>query len=61
MSGELEALLRLVSEGRLTAEEAAPIVAALEGKSGVGAGPAGETHGSSPSTGRPSDGSRTRD
>jgi hypothetical protein len=30
MSGELEALLRLVSEGRLTAEEAAPIVAALE-------------------------------
>jgi hypothetical protein len=32
MSGELEALLKLVSEGRLTAEEAAPIVAALEGK-----------------------------
>ena len=30
MSDELEALLRLVSEGRLTAEEAAPIVAALE-------------------------------
>jgi hypothetical protein len=30
MSGELEALLKLVSEGRLTAEEAAPIVAALE-------------------------------
>jgi hypothetical protein len=30
MSGELEALLRLVSEGRLTADEAAPIVAALE-------------------------------
>jgi hypothetical protein len=30
MSGELEALLRLVAEGRLSAEEAAPIVAALE-------------------------------
>ena len=30
MSDELEALLRLVSEGRLTAEEAAPIVAALQ-------------------------------
>jgi len=30
MSGELEVLLRLVSEGKLTAEEAAPIVAALE-------------------------------
>ena len=29
MSGELEVLLRLVSEGKLTAEEAAPIVAAL--------------------------------
>jgi len=32
MSGELEALLKLVSEGRLTAQEAAPIVAALEEK-----------------------------
>jgi hypothetical protein len=32
MSGELEALLRLVSEGRISAEEAAPIVAALEEK-----------------------------
>ena len=30
MSGELEALLRLVSEGKLTAEEAAPILAVLE-------------------------------
>jgi hypothetical protein len=30
MSGELEALLKMVSEGRITAEEAAPIVAALE-------------------------------
>ena len=30
MSGELEALLKLVSDGKLTAEEAAPIVAALE-------------------------------
>jgi hypothetical protein len=32
MPDELEALLRLVSEGRLTAEEAAPIVAALQDK-----------------------------
>jgi len=32
MSDELEALLRLVSEGRLTAEEAAPIVAELQDK-----------------------------
>lgn len=32
MSGELEVLLRLVSEGHLSAEEAAPIVAALEEK-----------------------------
>jgi hypothetical protein len=30
VSGELEVLLKLVSEGKLTAEEAAPIVAALE-------------------------------
>ena len=50
MSGELEALLRLVSEGRITAEEAAPIVAALEEKvsnetratgAGTGSGAAG--------------------
>jgi hypothetical protein len=34
MSGELEALLKLVSDGRLTAEEAAPIVAALEREAG---------------------------
>jgi hypothetical protein len=45
MSGELEALLKLVDEGKLTAEEAAPIVAALQAKSaektqsgGAGAG-----------------------
>jgi hypothetical protein len=36
MSGELEALLKLVSEGRLTAEEAAPIVAAFEEKARAG-------------------------
>ncbi len=30
MSGELEALLKLVADGKITAEEAAPIVAALE-------------------------------
>jgi hypothetical protein len=32
MSGELEALLKLVAEGKLTAEEAAPIVNALQEK-----------------------------
>lgn len=32
MSGELEALLKMVAEGRITAEEAAPIVAALADK-----------------------------
>jgi hypothetical protein len=32
MSGELEVLLSLVAEGRITAEEAAPIVAALDDK-----------------------------
>ena len=36
MSGELEALLKLVSEGKLTAEEAAPIVAALEEQARTG-------------------------
>jgi hypothetical protein len=40
MSGELEVLLRLVSEGKLTAEEAAPIVAALEEQGRAGAGSA---------------------
>jgi hypothetical protein len=39
---DLEAVLRLVSEGRLTAEEAAPIVAALEEQARRDAGgPAG--------------------
>lgn len=33
MSDELDVLLRLVSEGRLSAEDAAPIVAALQDKS----------------------------
>lgn len=33
MSGELEALLKLVAEGRLTPEEAAPLVAALTQRS----------------------------
>ncbi len=50
MSGALEVLLRLVSEGRITAEEAAPIVAALEERApsetrpngvGTGSGAAG--------------------
>ena len=38
MSGELEVLLKMVAEGRITAEEAAPIVAALEDKAGHGTG-----------------------
>ena len=40
MSGELEILLKMVAEGRITAEEAAPIVAALEDKAGSDAGKA---------------------
>jgi hypothetical protein len=32
VSGELEALLKLVADGRLTADEAAPIIAALQEK-----------------------------
>jgi polyhydroxyalkanoate synthesis regulator phasin len=36
MSGELEALLKLVAEGKLTAEEAAPIVNALQEKAQAG-------------------------
>ncbi|MGD0017898.1 MAG: hypothetical protein ABSD62_01475 [Candidatus Limnocylindrales bacterium] len=46
MSGELKALLRLVSEGRITAEEAAPIVAALEEKARIDAQGAGAGAGS---------------
>jgi hypothetical protein len=61
MSGELEALLRLVSEGKLTAEEAAPIVAALEGRSGQDAGSVVDPRGGSPSAGRGAEGTRTRD
>jgi len=41
MSGELEALLKLVDEGKLTAEEAAPIVAALQEKSQTGGAQSG--------------------
>jgi hypothetical protein len=48
MSGELETLLRLVSEGRITAEEAAPIVAALEEKARSDAREAGASAGGSP-------------
>jgi hypothetical protein len=39
MSDELEALLRLVAEGRLTPEEAAPLVAALTERPAVPANP----------------------
>lgn len=38
MSDELEAVLRLVAEGRLTPEEAAPIVAALTDRAPAPAG-----------------------
>jgi hypothetical protein len=38
VSGELEILLKMVAEGRITAEEAAPIVAALEAVAGADAG-----------------------
>jgi hypothetical protein len=51
MSGELEALLRLVSEGRITAEEAAPIVAALEEKARTDARGAGSGTGGATATG----------
>jgi hypothetical protein len=57
MSGELEAVLRLVSEGRITAEEAAPIVAALEAK-GSGQGRGSGSSGGSASTGRERDGGK---
>jgi hypothetical protein len=40
VSEELEALLRLVADGRLTPAEAAPIVAALTGRAGTTAPPA---------------------
>lgn len=37
MSGELEVLLQMVAEGRITAQEAAPLVAALEEVAASGA------------------------
>jgi hypothetical protein len=54
MPDELEALLRLVSEGKITAEEAAPILAALQdmarrgpdGSSPAGTGGSGSAAGS---------------
>jgi hypothetical protein len=56
MAGELEALLKLVSEGKLTAEEAAPILAALEdgartGTTGTAAGRSGGGNDSYPRDG----------
>jgi len=40
MAGDpLDQVLRLVAEGKLTAEEAAPILAALDERAGSGAGP----------------------
>ena len=41
MSGELETVLKLVAEGRLTPEEAAPIVAALTERSAAAGSAAG--------------------
>jgi hypothetical protein len=48
----LEQVLRLVAEGRLTADEAAPILAALDADPGSGAGPAAAA-GAASSGGRP--------
>ena len=58
MSGELEALLKLVSEGKLTAEEAAPIVAALERGTGSGDATTGARRGEPGSEARPRDETR---
>lgn len=62
MSDELDALLNLVAEGRITAEEAAPIVAALEERArkdasesrAGGAGQAGSAPAGRVPDGRPS-------
>ena len=58
MSGELEALLKLVAEGKLTAEEAAPIVAALEERGNAGGATTGPRRGSGSSEARPRDDGR---
>jgi hypothetical protein len=49
MSGELETVLKLVAEGRLTPEEAAPIVAALTEKSATAGSEVGGSSGSAES------------
>jgi hypothetical protein len=66
VSGELEALLKMVAEGRITAEEAAPIVAALEerargdaGKASAGSGTR-EPHALDDESGARRDTSRSR-
>ncbi len=58
MSGELEALLKLVSEGRLSAEEAAPIVAALEARADTGGASASAGRGGGAGESRPRDEAR---
>jgi hypothetical protein len=58
MSGELEALLKLVSEGKITAEEAAPIVAALESRGGPGGSSAAAGQGGARSESRPREDTR---
>jgi hypothetical protein len=60
MSGELEALLKLVSEGKLTAEEAAPIVAALEGRTDGGDATSGSRRESGAQDSRPRDEGKRR-
>jgi hypothetical protein len=56
----LEALLKMVAEGRITAEEAAPIVAALEERRGGGAGkPAAGPSGGATEPGSRDDASRS--
>ena len=69
MSDELEALLKLVAEGRLTAEEAAPIAAALEERerardgraTGQAGGVAGAPGNSTDSSGRGRRGGRAEE
>ena len=55
MSDPLDQVLRLVAEGRLTAEEAAPIIDALEatGQTGDDGGEPVAPHGATGSPGRP--------
>jgi hypothetical protein len=50
-----ERVLRLVAEGRLTADEAGPILDALEGRDGVAGGPGGGAAGQADTGGETTD------